>query len=197
LIIWALPGAEVQVLHQPTRASATCVAFGGSGQLLTAVCDSSAFVWDLDSGKQLYALKTGIYSRIALSPIHGWIAGAPLDKLIDVQTGRVLQELANGFAKASLNKMPRACAFSMDESIVALTDGQNLLAIHDTATGDLVHSIKMPRFAASVAISHDAKLVAAGSGGPSNGLLSFNRGMIRVCDVETGRAVHMEWNAVG
>ncbi len=173
LMIWALPGTEVRTIHEatPIRAgmktgAATCVTFGAGGQLIAAVCDSNAFVWNSQSGKRLYSAPTGVYGRIAMSPIHDWIMGAPWDKLISVQSGSLQRE----FVDAKLS-MPLGYAISHDESLVAVASGANGVTVHEARTGDPIQSFAMPKWVSSVAFSPNAELIAAGSGGLGGTLL--------------------------
>ncbi len=192
---WTLPGSEERVIHEwdlpqfkRWDTSANCVTFGAGGQLIAAVCGTSALVWNSYTGQRLFTAKTGQYSRIALSPIHGWIAGAPLDRLINVQTNGVVQEFADSSSKSSMS-LPHGYAISHDESLVAVASGGESVTVQNIGTGELVLSMKMPNWASSVAFSPDAKLLAAGSGQMAG---AEDRGKILVREITTGQTLFEE-----
>ncbi len=203
LMIWALPGSEERVFH-PTHSNyrpnqaigrwgpwANCVMFGDGGTLLAAVVDTDAIVWNVSTGQKLSTLAVGANCRIAMASKGNLIAGAPPNKLSDVQTNKVVTEFLNAgspFFKGGGG--PFGYAISGDDSLVAIASGAVSVTVHDMKTGKLFRSFKIPEWASSVAFSPDAKLLAAGSGYYMQAYES--RGTIAVREIESGRIVYEE-----
>jgi WD40 repeat protein len=149
---------EQMLRAQFTRDSKRLLASGAAGR---------AFMWELDSGREVYQIQgTGGWMRgLALSPDESQVATAcggrwnpRVIELHDAKTGARIKELE----RSSESGFPLAFSVSPDGKLL-LCRFNNMIQLFDLQTGEIVRTLSGHNAAVEVAVfSHDGKYIISG-----------------------------------
>ena len=156
------------------------VVFSPDGtQIATASADTTAKLWDIQTGQLLLTLTepTGWINSVAFSPNGQLIATGSSNntaKLWNVQTGELLHILQGH------NGMVTSVAFSPDGLMVATGSGDRTAKLWNTLTGQLLQTLEgRISLVLSVAFSPDGTQIVTGS----------NNGALKLWNVQTGECL--------
>lgn len=132
-------------------------------RVATACADTTALVWDAESGAQVLKLEhNGIVRDVVFSPDGARLATASASSSLGLAR---LWRAATGEPLLTLQHA-RVCwsvAFSADGRRVATACADGLARIWDAASGTLLHSFPLHGPVRAVAFNHDGKWLATGS----------------------------------
>lgn len=160
--VWDVRTGRLQSTLRGHESAVYWVAFARDGQTVASGDRTVARIWDLKRGKVLYTLPVGddIYAG-EFSPDNRWLATASSGyvSLWDVVTGKRSRSLPNG--KEGMFLPVDGLAFSPDSRLLAYTNGEGKLVLHDVQSARSVRTI--PTSGWDVSFSKDGREVYSGT----------------------------------
>ena len=193
ILIWSIPGKEVRTVVSGQRAY--WVAFIDDDRLISP----GGKIWGTRSDRKLAAIEPRAKSlpRWKTSKHSGLVLGPSRNELVDVATGQAVTTLQNVSQPGPFSQISQF-AFGNEDKLAAGAFGASSVDLWDASTGELLRRFDVQPMAASVALSPDGKLLAAGtawkSAAPGAKDKLFANQKIESCvltvwDTNTGRQV--------